>query len=103
MRIKTLFGLTPFVMLMVGCGTQRLSLNHSLLPVVTEKRNGSLAVRFIDKRNDKQAVGAYRNGFGGKMGDLAVADLESSLAQIFTETIERAGYSVVPEAPVTLH
>src|SRR6266566_4472182 len=90
-------------LILVGCGTQRFTLKHSPLPAPADKRAGSLSVQFTDKREDKQRIGVFKGGYGNKLGDIITTeDLESSLTRIFTEVLERAGYSVVPGARVTL-
>ena len=89
--------------LLAGCGTQRFTLKHSPLPAPPDKRDGSVSVRFADKRDDKQRIGVLRGGYGNKLGDIVTTDdLETSFTKIFTEALEQVGYSVVSDARATL-
>jgi len=101
MRLHLLYPL--FALLLAGCGTQRFTLKHSPLPTPADKRDGSLSIRFTDKRDDKQKIGVLRGGYGNKLGDIVTTDdLVTSLTSIFTDVLERVGYTVVSDAKVTL-
>jgi hypothetical protein len=56
----------------------------------------------VDKRDDKTKIG-HAGGRIGANPDLVLhRDLETTLSEIFKETLEKAGYTVVPEAQPAL-
>jgi len=63
--------------------------------------SGNLSIRFSDKRDDKETIGVVRGGYGNKWGDILIKEnLETTMTRLFTEVLEKTGYSVTPDAKV---
>jgi hypothetical protein len=89
---------------LVGCySTQHLSLKQPNVTGPVDKRSGQLKFVVLDKRADKEFVGAFRGGFGNKVADIALKEnLEESLATGFKGVLTECGYTVVPESKLAL-
>src|SRR5262245_27376443 len=87
-----------------GCytTTHTVGLNPWPVPDPSQKRQGTLGLKFADTRTDKTKIGHL----GGRIGpnpDLVVSGgLDTALAEIFKRTLEEAGYTVVAGAHPTL-
>ena len=52
---------------------------------------------------EKTKIGEMKGGFGNKVGDIVIkGDLSATLREVFKAALERAGYTVVTNAPVSL-
>jgi hypothetical protein len=86
-----------------GCHTYTFNPEPYQLAEPQEKRDGIIALKVVDSREDKSKIGIVRGGFGNKLGDISTTgDLETILASAFKETLEKAGFTVMSNAPVTL-
>ncbi len=91
-------------LLITGCeGTQRLTLKHSALSVPTRNAKRRVSLKFTDKRQDKRTIGIFTGVFWKKYDIVPSDDLATSFAQMFTDVLGQAGYSVVPEANARLY
>src|SRR5438105_15870849 len=89
------------IVVLTGCRTYTLTVEHSTLPQPTDKREGSLALKLTDRREEKTKIGEMKGGFGNKVGDIVIkGDLSATLREVFKAALERAGYAVVTNAPV---
>lgn len=96
--------LAAFTLFLVGCvGTQTFTLKQPAIPRPAETREGKLSVKVIDSRETTQKIGVISGGFGNKVADIVVGgDLETTIRKALTEALEKAGYTVVLDAKITM-
>jgi hypothetical protein len=86
-----------------GCYTTKreVALKPGTVPC-TERRQGTLGIKVVDKREDRSKIGHLGGRLGANPDLVSHQDLASTLGEMFKATLERAGYTVVPEAQPTL-